>query len=526
MTKALVGYTGFVGSNLLSFYKFDYFFNSKNFSDALDMEFDELYFCGTPAVKWYANKFPEEDLKSIQNIINIIKTIKVNKFILISTIDVYENTNFQKNEDYNCNYMINNTYGKNRFILEDYVKNTFYNYHIIRLSALFGKGLKKNIIYDLLNNNQVNNINYNSQFQWYNLDWLKNDIDIIIKNNIKICNLFTEPVNTIDILNMFTYPFESYKNDAPITYDLNTKYSKEFESSIDGYIRTKEDVLDNIKIFIKEYYLDKSKLVISNICVKRISQFQFACILKLFGIKSVQISPTTLIKDWLYINDLKLNDFINNGVNVYSLQSIAYGLDHLNIFSETRNELLIHIKKVIDCAYHNNISILVFGCPKNRKILEFNQYKEDNHNIFITFFKELGEYCDNKNIKICIEPNSKIYNCNFLTKIKEVGEIVRKINNNNIKMMIDIGNVMMENDNINDIYQFSDIIYNVDISTEQMHPLVNLDKLHIQFNDILKNIHYDHNINLEMLINENSNEDELHVLRKSLQNFISVYATS
>jgi hypothetical protein len=37
MVRAIVGYSGFVGSNLLQFYKFDYFYNSKNFIDAKNM---------------------------------------------------------------------------------------------------------------------------------------------------------------------------------------------------------------------------------------------------------------------------------------------------------------------------------------------------------------------------------------------------------------------------------------------------------------------------------------------------------
>ena len=71
MKRAIVGYTGFVGSNLLTFYKFDYFYNSKNFIEASNMEFDEIFFCGVPAVKWYANKFPEEDSTIIENIKSI-----------------------------------------------------------------------------------------------------------------------------------------------------------------------------------------------------------------------------------------------------------------------------------------------------------------------------------------------------------------------------------------------------------------------------------------------------------------------
>jgi len=141
--KSIVGYTGFVGSNLLQFYRFDSFYNSKNFKDAINMEFDEMYFCGIPAIKWYANKYPEEDTIIINNIIEILKTIKVKKFILISTIDVYEDVNSEKTESYECNYKLNHTYGKNRFIFEQFIRSQFNDYHIIRLPALFGKELKK-----------------------------------------------------------------------------------------------------------------------------------------------------------------------------------------------------------------------------------------------------------------------------------------------------------------------------------------------------------------------------------------------
>ena len=59
-------------------------------------------------------------------------------------------------------------------------------------------------------------------------------------------------------------------------------------------------------------------------------------------------------------------------------------MNNLNIFSETRNELLEHIKKVIDCAIKNNIKVLVFGCPRNRKVLDCTL---NNDELFCNFFK-------------------------------------------------------------------------------------------------------------------------------------------
>jgi sugar phosphate isomerase/epimerase len=528
MKRGIVGYTGFVGSNLLQFYKFDSFFNSKNFHEAKNMYFDELYFVGIPAVKWYANKFPEEDNTIINNIKSILETIQVKKIILISTIDVYEYVDSKFDEDYDCDIFNNHTYGVNRYLFEDFVKKQFDNYHIIRLPALFGKGLKKNIIYDLMNKNQIENISKDCFFQWYDLNWLKNDIEIVVKNNIQICNLFTEPLSSLEIIKLFDYPMEEFKNKSQIIYNTKTKYSKLFESSAEGYIRDKSSVLHNLRLFLNFQKIDKSSLVVSNICVKNTSQLQFACLLKLYGIRNVQIAPTTLINSWDNLSLMNLDVFKNNDINVYSFQSITYGLNDLNIFdtnatTNTNEILLNHLKKIIDYGILNNISILVFGCPKNRRILNVDDDNNNNNDeIFCSFFQKLGDYIGNNKLKICIEPNSKQYGCNFINTIKEAGELIKKIDNKNIKMMVDIGNMMMDKDELTDIYNYKEYIYNIDVSNENMKPFLNIKQQHKDFISVLKNVNYKNKINLEMLISDNDKENELSILCESLNNFINL----
>jgi sugar phosphate isomerase/epimerase len=522
MSRAIVGYSGFVGSNLLQFYKFTHFYNSKNFKDAANLEFDELFFCGIPAVKWYANKNPEEDSVILNDIKNILKTIVVKKLIFISTIDVYEYTDSQQNESYDCDFMNTHAYGRNRVLFEEFVKTTFCNYHIIRLPALFGKGLKKNIIYDLIYNNQIENISKDTSFQWYDLNWLQKDIDIIVKNNIPICNLFTEPLSTFDIIQLFAYPIENFTNKSKLVYNVQTKYSHLFESSINGYIRDKFTVLHNLKTFIYFNKIDKSRLVVSNICIKSISQFQFACILRLFGIKYVQIAPTTLMHDWDQLEHIKFDTFINNGLQVYSFQSITYGLHTLNIFEPTTARLLMsHLKKVIDVGIKHKIKVFVFGCPKNRRILDINNAENDE--IFCEFFRELGDYVGNADLTICIEPNSKQYDCNYINTIEEAGKLVERINHTNIKMMVDIGNAMMENDNLENIYKYKNVICNVDVAQKKMDNFTVVKENHLQFMTILKNANYCNKINLEMLLCDE--ECELDHLCKSLHNFIQIVAS-
>ena len=149
MKTLLVGYTGFVGSNLCEQYKFDGLFNSKNIADAFQKNPDVLVYAGVPAQKFIANNNPSKDFEIIQNAIENIKKINPHKLILISTIDVYENPNGQvEDTDF---AVANEAYGKNRRYLEEWVINNYEDYLIIRLPGLYGKNLKKNFIYDLIN---------------------------------------------------------------------------------------------------------------------------------------------------------------------------------------------------------------------------------------------------------------------------------------------------------------------------------------------------------------------------------------
>ena len=484
--NAIFGFSGFVGSHLTTKFQYTHLYNTTNIEKSKNSTFDIIHICCIPSVKWKANKFPEKDFETIESIKDIFNTIKANKVILISTIDVYDKINNEDNEDSKINYSNNHTYGKNRFLFEKFILETFNNVNIIRLPALFGRGLKKNIIYDLLNNNNVHKIDKTSKFQWYNLEWLKEDIDYVIRNNIKICNFFTEPLETFEILKLFKY---DYNNNPSFHMIYNTK-SKYFDN---GYIRSKYEVLKSIKEFVK------IKNIPSNFCISNIANclqnnLQFYNILKHYGFKNIELALTKY-GDW---NSILNTDLITKEIETIkqfdletvSIQSITYTLKH-NIFSEDKKLLLAHMKKVVDLCITNNIKNIVFGCPKNRIIT-----KEEDKIIFINFFNEIGNYIAERNLVISIENNSKRYGCNFLNTISEVGDIVREIDNKNIKMMIDVGNCEMEKDNLNDIFKSKDIINHIHCSEPFMK---GIKSSKIDFRKILEKIEYKKIISFEFL---------------------------
>lgn len=253
--RLLIGNTGLIGTTLKDSLAFDHEFNSSNIETLRDLEVPvhtDIYLSCLPATKWKVNQDPQQDLENILNIIEILSSKAYRNIILYSTIDVYNASPQFSNED-TIPKMSTLNYGSNRYLFEVLVRNNlkYAKLTIMRLPALFGKHIKKNILYDLLNNNQVDKIQKNSKFQWYNLNNLVADTEHLIKSvePVLCINLFSEPINTSDILDLFP---DAKKVDI-ITPGIEYDYRTKFEHS--GYFKSAVDVLRDIKNFVSEYKL-------------------------------------------------------------------------------------------------------------------------------------------------------------------------------------------------------------------------------------------------------------------------------
>lgn len=255
MNTTLIGYTWFVWSNLDKQYSFSHKFNSKNIHEIDNWSYDLVVCAWVRAVKWWANQNPEEDLNSILDLMEHLKTIRANKFVLISTVDVYpQPINIDEDFDFSkINKETLHVYGRNRLLLEDFITNTFNDSYIIRLPWLFWDNISKNIIFDLLNNNQTEKIVPNCKFQYYYLWNLWNDIEIALKHWIKVLNINSEPIETKEIVTKF-FPWTKIWNDLenPIIYDYKTKYFQIFNWA-KWYMYSKEQTINDLWIFISHY---------------------------------------------------------------------------------------------------------------------------------------------------------------------------------------------------------------------------------------------------------------------------------
>lgn len=196
--EALIGYTGFVGGQLAKQHVFNFHFNSKNINKIEGEKFDLVVCAGAPGAKWLANKYPEQDKKAILKLINSLSTIETDFFVLISTIDVYPMP-FLVDETTEIEANLQHPYGKHRLELEEFVRKKFKNYLVIRLPALFGKGLKKNFIFDLIHNQFFLSMHPESSFQFYNIENLWKDIQLLRESRISLCNMVSTPLKAGEI---------------------------------------------------------------------------------------------------------------------------------------------------------------------------------------------------------------------------------------------------------------------------------------------------------------------------------------
>lgn len=303
MKTTLVGYTGFVGSNLKSHHRFDYRYNTKNIVSAFDIDHKLVVYSGVYSKKYVANQNPDNDLNHIKDTILNIEKMAPEKLVLISTVDVYPNA-VNVDEDTEIEDEKLQAYGRNRHFLENWVKDMMSDHLIIRLPALYGNNLSKNFIYDMVTiiptmikgntylslekqypkltnfyTKQDNgffkvknlseterirlkdffgSISFNAlsftdsrnSYQFYNLSSLWGHIQNALSENIRLLNVVTEPVTAAEVFQYINgKKFNNEFLDLPFTYDIKTKYADLF-SGYNGYLATKQTVLEDIKMFV------------------------------------------------------------------------------------------------------------------------------------------------------------------------------------------------------------------------------------------------------------------------------------
>ncbi len=243
--NALIGYSGFVGGNLLAKRTYDSLYRSSDIDTIRGKSFEHIVCSGVQAMKWWANLHPEEDMAGIGRLLKPLAAAKAERFTLISTIDVYPSPR-EVDEDSVIDRTGHHAYGLHRLEVEDRIREMFSRVLIVRLPGLFGPGLKKNVIFDMMHDNNLDKVHPGGVFQYYDLRRLAGDIDKAWKLGIELLNVSSEPLGTGEIRDRF---FPNNKlgatGPAPTGYDMRSTHTNAW-GGMDGYLYSKEEVIADL----------------------------------------------------------------------------------------------------------------------------------------------------------------------------------------------------------------------------------------------------------------------------------------
>ncbi len=299
MKTTLVGFTGFVGGNLRASHDFDGLYNSKNISNSFGADNGLVVYCGVRAEKFLANSDPAADRALIDTAIDNIERMAPARLVLISTADVYKDP---RGVDENTEIVTDglHPYGLDRYDLERWVRRNCRDAVIIRLPGLYGAGLKKNFIYDMITlvpsmlkaekyeqlaaqsglvrdgyslapngfyklcadggkraalreffaSNDFNSLCFTdsrASYQFYGLSNLWNDINRALSQDVPLVNLTSEPISAAELYRFVRGgEFTNELRGEPVSYDLRSVYAERFGGE-NGYMYSKRQVMDEIK---------------------------------------------------------------------------------------------------------------------------------------------------------------------------------------------------------------------------------------------------------------------------------------
>ncbi len=222
-----------------------------------------------------------------------------------------------------------------------------------------------------------------------------------------------------------------------------------------------------------------------------------------YNFKGLEIAPTRIIEKEPYLHIKEAKEFSEKikkeyNLKIISMQSIWYGKKG-EMFKnyEEREELITYTKQAINFAQSIQCNNLVFGCPKNRNI----KTKEDYYTA-INFFKTIAKYAKEHNTVFSIEANPIIYNTNFINTTKEAFNIVDEINSNVVKVNLDLGTIIANNEDIEEVKGNISKINHIHISEPNLELIIKRD-IHIELAKILKESEYNGYISIEMKKTDN-----------------------
>jgi nucleoside-diphosphate-sugar epimerase len=218
---------GFVGEALQRQLQFDHVFSRRDIASlrwaSASPHFKLLVIAAMPAAVYKANDEPVVDVHTLIDLLDVLRVVTADRVVLISTVNVYGVVQRAEVVSERTPAVPSDTYGKHRLMLEHACAALFADKLLtLRLPALFGKGLRKNFLFDLLTDNPLaNTINDSALFQWFSVDRLP---QLITDLDIGVYNVVTDPISAGALRSLFPESRQNIVAPSCPCYRLRTRH--------------------------------------------------------------------------------------------------------------------------------------------------------------------------------------------------------------------------------------------------------------------------------------------------------------
>lgn len=238
----IIGGNGFIGSAFVRKYEKDNIpyeiITRKNYKVFQNIECDILINANGNSKKFIAENDPILDFDlSVKSVLDSLISFRYKKYIYLSTGDVYPNQSLPEitRECKNIDFSNVSKYGFHKLLAEKLISYYADDWLIFRMGGFIGPGLKKNAIYDMLNNQDIW-ISEDSELQFMSTDSLVRVANEIIQKKIKnqIINISGHGVVKLSKAYSHSKSLSKYKPDAKhIRFELSLeKVEREFGISM------------------------------------------------------------------------------------------------------------------------------------------------------------------------------------------------------------------------------------------------------------------------------------------------------
>lgn len=192
------------------------------------------------------------------------------------------------------------------------------------------------------------------------------------------------------------------------------------------------------------------RTAISNLAWNAADDERVARLMVEAGVRGVEIAPTKVWPKPLDATARELADcrrfWEQRGIGVVAMQALLFGRQDLTLFESAarREATLDYLAKIMDLAAALGAGPLVFGSPKNRRV--DGRPMDEIEPIAVDFFRRAGDAAARRGVTLCIEPNPREYDCDFVTNAREGIDLVARVGHPGFRLHLDAAGMTMAGD--------------------------------------------------------------------------------